>query len=426
MKVGAVHPHRDKQREDAKQRLSFKYNKKVMSKEIVVDDSDRRARYRAHKAKLDEDRKQRYQEAEEEFAKKQKELIEAGARMNGAGNMKTGIGAWLERRRRKSLILMPEYTDPWRTVEMLGLTQRDLRKLKMVFEAIDCTGDGHIDMKEFFEALNDDRGGFKRSLLSDMTRYLFNLIDLDGNGTVEYDELVHLCGTFGIYSKIEMGRFVFDCFDKDGSEHLDEEEFANLVKELDPEPMFPGSYEVALREFDANKDGLIDWGEFKVIWARYPSMFFPVFHLQNRIHQVTLGERRWVEILTYYNDKRRAVDWLMQHQGVPPPLGACAVCRMTMFCRRHPVEYLLGLNSRRQGFEDEPDSAHQRLYLACIDKYGFQKPRKVGANPGRAEKKEAPLLGYAEWRAAAGQRASMRAKKAADGAKASSSDSDEG
>jgi hypothetical protein len=234
---------------------------------------------------------------------------------------------------------------------------------------------------------------------------------------------------YAIYTKMEIARFIFDTFDTDGSGKLDEEEFMALVRDLDPDPTFPGSYATALREFDVNGDGFIDWGEFKVIFARFSAVFYPAFLLQDRIHDATLGHKRWLQILERYNKKMVAKDYILQHNGGLPPVPGCTFrMKSICCCARHPAEVLLNIDSREQGFEGEASTPQKRLYIQCVKKFGFQvrARRRARAPPDNSpphpphrpplrapqetnnrskvqEVKEEPkTMGYAEWRATAG------------------------
>ena len=42
-------------------------------------------------------------------------------------------------------------------------------------------------------------------------------IDLDGSGTIDFEEYICVMATYCMYSKNEIMRFCFDCFDVDGS-----------------------------------------------------------------------------------------------------------------------------------------------------------------------------------------------------------------
>jgi hypothetical protein len=55
-------------------------------------------------------------------------------------------------------------------------------------------------------------------------------------------------------------------------------------------PAFPSNFKKALEEFDVNEDGLIDYGEFGQIDARYPLVLFPAFRLQDVMQRNSLGK----------------------------------------------------------------------------------------------------------------------------------------
>lgn len=228
---------------------------------------------------------------------------------------------------------------------------------------------------------------------------------------------MHLCGSYAIFTRHEIARFVFDCFDEDGNEHLDEQEMQRLIMQLDNDPTFPGSVKAALEEFDANGDGLIDWGEFQTIFFAYPTMFHAAFHMQNRIHHVTLGERRWLRLLERHARKQAACDFILRHHGDAPPLTCAQHIRSVLCCQsHHPAEKLLRIDTRSSGFADEEPNRSTRRYHACIRKYGFptrEEPKKMKRrDDGCAEKdRQGPqVMGYAEWRAGAGERARQRAE----------------
>eukprot|EP00948_MAST-09A_sp_MAST-9A-sp1_P000891 g891.t1 len=197
-------------------------------------------------------------------------------------------------------------------VELLGLTQRDLKRLKAKFLAVDLDGSGEIDYDEFFEFIDDVRSPYSDAL--------FKLIDLDGSGTIDFNEFVQVLATYCMYGRDEILKFCFETFDKDGSGTIDEEEFIELMKTINNmNPSFPGNFRRALEEFDRNDDGLIDFDEFREINRRYPLVLFPAFRLQDRMQKSTLGEWAWNRIQKNMQRDKEIEEYKAKHDGELPP-----------------------------------------------------------------------------------------------------------
>ena len=94
-----------------------------------------------------------------------------------------------------------------------------------------------------------------------------------------------------------MLKFCFDCFDRDSSSYIDEDEFRLLCQTIhNNKPVFPGNFSNALDMFDINGDGVIDVHEFHELHRRYPMLVYTAFRLQEKMQKMTLGKRTWVNI----------------------------------------------------------------------------------------------------------------------------------
>ena len=121
------------------------------------------------------------------------------------------------------------------TVKALGLEQKHLKKLKMKFDKIDIDHSGTIEAAEFFSMFNEEPSPFTKSL--------FSFLDLNNSGYIDFDEFVRVCGRYCMYTKHEILRFWFDCYDEDGSGAIDEDEFVELCRAVNNKsPMFPGNF----------------------------------------------------------------------------------------------------------------------------------------------------------------------------------------
>jgi Ca2+-binding EF-hand superfamily protein len=65
-------------------------------------------------------------------------------------------------------------------------------------------------------------------------------------------------------------RAAFERFDRDGNGHIDEAEFAELVRSLGVQ-MTPEKVQIAFLAIDVNGNGRIDYGEFAAWWGRRTS-----------------------------------------------------------------------------------------------------------------------------------------------------------
>jgi hypothetical protein len=146
------------------------------------------------------------------------------------------------------------------------------------------------------------------------------MTDLDGSGTIEFDEYVRVMATYCMFTKDEILRFCFECFDVDRSGTIDEKEFVELCKCINnASPAFPGNFKRALQEFDVNADGLIDYSEFLEIDRRYPLILFPAFRLQDVMQRNSLGESGWLRVIENYQEGKRIEEYKNTHGGRAPP-----------------------------------------------------------------------------------------------------------
>ena len=199
-----------------------------------------------------------------------------------------------------------------RTVSKLRLKNKDLRALRKSFEDIDIDESGEIDYDEFLEHMEERRNAF--------TDAVFRLIDENGDGVLEFDEFVSICGSFCMWNRGEILKFCFDTFDADGGGTIDEQEFEALAKTIShKDPTFPGNFQKALEEFDTNGDGLIDMDEFTTLNQRYPMVLFPMFRLQDKMQTCTLGLRRWNQIMKEQYKLRKIREYRLTHAGDLPP-----------------------------------------------------------------------------------------------------------
>jgi Ca2+-binding EF-hand superfamily protein len=227
----------------------------------------------------------------------------------------------------------------------LNLQQWHLKRLKAQYKKLDMDGSGtvttvtllvicsatvtmltHILQRELFETMGEVRSPF--------TDKLFELIDIDASGTIDFEEFVHVMATYCMFTKEEILKFCFETFDVDGSGTIDEKEFLRLCDFVNNgQPIFPGNFKTALLQFDTNDDGVIDYQEFLKIYKRFPLILFPAFRLQDSMQKFSLGERAWLRIIEDYSRAQQRETYRIQHNGDEQPetlfefFGRLILCR---------------------------------------------------------------------------------------------------
>lgn len=177
-----------------------------------------------------------------------------------------------------------------------------------------------IDYDEFFEFIDERKTPFSEGL--------FRMIDADSNGTIDYEEFVHAMVMYCMYTRDEILQFAFDTFDPGKTGAIGEKEFKRLISLVnDGKPAFPGNFNNALAEFDRNKDGVIDFDEFKVMNKRYPMLLFPCFRLQDRMQKSTLGEKHWYKLHRRLYERLKLENYQRKHNGALPALGVVGSIR---------------------------------------------------------------------------------------------------
>lgn len=134
---------------------------------------------------------------------------------------------------------------------------------RRIFEKYDADGSGFIDRNEF-KAMCYDLGHYLTDAETDIA---FRTIDLDGKGTISYDEFYKFWRTDKRFEKLhlpeaELKRLeaavaYFQYFDKDKSGQLDKGEFAQLHADLVKNKMTTHSLDECFQELDTDNSAVI-------------------------------------------------------------------------------------------------------------------------------------------------------------------------
>ena len=169
-------------------------------------------------------------------------------------------------------------------MEFHELGPADVGRLYKIFVKADTDESGAIELEEFFAFL-----GCERDVYGD---YLFQLIDVNGDGGLDFEEFVLAVCTYCGFAHEDILKFVFYIFDPDKSGYLEYDEirwFCKILHDKNPDMRNLTNVDRVIELFDVNKDGRIDFAEFKEMDRQFPKVTFPAYQMQVLFAQSTLG-----------------------------------------------------------------------------------------------------------------------------------------
>jgi Ca2+-binding EF-hand superfamily protein len=144
--------------------------------------------------------------------------------------------------------------------------------------------------------------GEKQSIFGDS---IFELIDIDNSGTLDFSEFVTAVGTFCMFGKIDILKFCFFIFDKDKNGYIEEDELSCLIDVLQgADGGYSNTKQALLGAFDGDGDGKMSFPEFCELHAKYPQMLHPAFRIQDSIANNTMGRDWWSKKKDYFHKGR--------------------------------------------------------------------------------------------------------------------------
>ncbi|KAJ3071188.1 hypothetical protein HDU98_005705 [Podochytrium sp. JEL0797] len=143
-------------------------------------------------------------------------------------------------------------------------TEQEISEFREAFALFDKDGNGVITC--------DEMGQVMRSLgqapTDEELKDLMNEVDVNGNGTIEFQEFLQMMSRKLKESDSEEElRSAFKVFDQDGNGFISAEELRHVMTKLG-ETLSEEEISVMIRENDKNADGQIDYAEFLEMMAK--------------------------------------------------------------------------------------------------------------------------------------------------------------
>ena len=139
------------------------------------------------------------------------------------------------------------------------LNDNEVNDLNKLFEIFDINNDGQISFEEFQQVfLNNKYTGINQ----DEIREIFNSIDTDKNGKIDYTEFIASCLQEKIFLNKERLNEAFSIFDKDNNGAITKDEIMRVLKINNEQNKEIEEIEEIMKSIDKNGDGVIDMKEF--------------------------------------------------------------------------------------------------------------------------------------------------------------------
>ena len=137
------------------------------------------------------------------------------------------------------------------------MTKEEKNEMLEIFQSLDTNGDGVLSREEIYEGYRQTLGDVEAKKEVDR---IMNEIDMDQNGTIDYNEFVMAATNRQKMLQKEKLEATFKIFDKDGNGSISKEEIKSLLCTRSDDKKI---IDEIIKEVDSNGDGEISLNEFK-------------------------------------------------------------------------------------------------------------------------------------------------------------------
>ena len=143
---------------------------------------------------------------------------------------------------------------------------KDIINSGKLFNQIDLNGDGKISEQELYQGLSKR---LKSDTLEEDVKKIFQNLDMDDSGTIEYEEFIRAAVTKEKFMGENVLRFAFRFFDKDNSGKIEFEEIEKIFKNsVTDQNNIESALSKIIYEVDSNRGGKISFREFCILMKK--------------------------------------------------------------------------------------------------------------------------------------------------------------
>ena len=160
--------------------------------------------------------------------------------------------AAMNRMKKTAMLVIGQNLDP---SEIVGMSR--------LFKSIDADSSGYITVTELRDALSD----WGHCIKPEELEAVMHIADVDGNGSIDYNEFVAATMHLSKLQKEALLRKAFAAFDLNGDGRITEAELKTVLDKFH----LSDSASTLLNSADIDKDGTIDYEEFRMLMRSNPN-----------------------------------------------------------------------------------------------------------------------------------------------------------
>lgn len=186
-----------------------------------------------------------------------------------------------------------------KTVLSYNLTENAIRKVFKVFNEMDVDNNGVWTVGEMYKTLKEPRLSVRAPVIDT----IFFMGDSETEGSLNFaDFLVTMC-SFCALSKEEMLQFLFMIIDVDRNGTIEKEELLNFfsympagTEDSGEAPVFPVNNKNALDKFRGGKWVTLQFDGLSQLCELFPYIAYPAYHTQEMYRAAILGTSFWKQL----------------------------------------------------------------------------------------------------------------------------------